>query len=584
MATTHGPTGDLAEATDQELVAVVRSGDSRAYGVLWARHSGSAYGVARSFPTLDADDLVSEAFVKVLFAIQDGRGPEGLFRPYITMTVRNLARTQFVREPAMLDVDVELESQGTPSGEEQVVEAYERSMMLGAFQTLPPRWQEVLWHSEVEGLRPREVAQYLGIPANAVSALLIRAKRGLKDAWVAAHLAKADSPECRATISELGAYVRNGLSQRSTLRVETHLSTCANCKRALEEAQNASHLTLALFPAVVGIPAVGAYAAQLSAPPLPQALVALGVEPYPDLLPTGRAGESRSSGRRGAVVIAGALVLLLGVGATLAFIAQDSVEVTAGEGAPAPTPATTTTPSTTAPSFPPPIPEPSPSVDPSAPMQTEDPRPPSEALTPPAANPAPAPPQNPSGSLPGGVAPEEGSLAPPVATLSQSDPRMYPVVAGTDAAAGAAVQLIDDNGSVIGSTVVRGDGTWRARITEGDSGAKSVRVRQSLDGQTSPLSSSLAYVTTPPPDVTAPSGGSPVTASSFVFSFAAAPGDVVQREVRGVTSVFTLRMPASGVWNERMSVPRGTHTMTVRYVDPATGDFGPRTVIEFIAQ
>jgi hypothetical protein len=38
----------LAEASDQELVALVRDGDAEAYATLWRRHSGPAYGVAQS--------------------------------------------------------------------------------------------------------------------------------------------------------------------------------------------------------------------------------------------------------------------------------------------------------------------------------------------------------------------------------------------------------------------------------------------------------------------------------------------------------------------------------------------------------
>lgn len=41
----------------------------------------------------------------------------------------------------------------------------------------------VLWHAEVMGARPRESAPLLGIDANAVSSLLIRACAGLRALW-----------------------------------------------------------------------------------------------------------------------------------------------------------------------------------------------------------------------------------------------------------------------------------------------------------------------------------------------------------------------------------------------------------------
>jgi DNA-directed RNA polymerase specialized sigma24 family protein len=43
---------------------------------------------------------------------------------------------------------------------------------------LPERWQAVLWHTEIEGSRPAEVASLLGLTANGVAALGYRAREG----------------------------------------------------------------------------------------------------------------------------------------------------------------------------------------------------------------------------------------------------------------------------------------------------------------------------------------------------------------------------------------------------------------------
>lgn len=50
-------------------------------------------------------------------------------------------------------------------------------------RTLPERWRIVLWHAEVQGLPPRDIAPLMGIGANAVSALLLRARAGLRAAY-----------------------------------------------------------------------------------------------------------------------------------------------------------------------------------------------------------------------------------------------------------------------------------------------------------------------------------------------------------------------------------------------------------------
>ena len=58
---------DSSAPSDPELIAAVRAGDADAYGVLFERHRLSALALARQIAgPSDADDLVSDAFIKVL--------------------------------------------------------------------------------------------------------------------------------------------------------------------------------------------------------------------------------------------------------------------------------------------------------------------------------------------------------------------------------------------------------------------------------------------------------------------------------------------------------------------------------------
>jgi len=257
------------DASDQDLVALVRAGDAAAYATLWKRHSGSAYGVARTFRHLDADDLVSEAFVKVLDAIRAGGGPVRAFRPYITMTVRNVARTLHVREASLVDADLESRRTEVPNGEVAAVVRFERDVTLEAFNSLPERWQQVLWYSQVDGLKAGAISRLLGIPANAVSALLVRARRAFRDAWVSAHSAAASTPECAATLRDLGAFVQRRLSSRRKAAVEAHLRACESCQPALDEARHASSTIFILLPLVA---AAAAHAARTAVGPGAEAL------------------------------------------------------------------------------------------------------------------------------------------------------------------------------------------------------------------------------------------------------------------------------------------------------------------------
>lgn len=256
----------LDDLPDQDLVALVRAGDADAYATLWTRHSRASYGVARTFTQLDADDLVSEAFAKVLAAIRAGGGPVTAFRPYITMTVRNVARTLHVREASLVDTDLDTRRSQLPDGEVAAVARFDRDVTLEAFNSLPERWQQVLWYSEVDGLKPGAISDFLGIPANAVSALLVRARRGFRDAWVSAHSATAATPECAVTIRDIGAFVRRRLSSRREAAVEAHLDTCERCRASLAEARQASSLLLILLPLVAAAAAPAVRTATSSGP------------------------------------------------------------------------------------------------------------------------------------------------------------------------------------------------------------------------------------------------------------------------------------------------------------------------------
>ena len=78
---------------DDAVLAQVRAGDTAAFGVLWERHEPPARALARflAHSAQDVDDIVAEAFAKVLNAIENGAGPTESFRPYLMMAVRRTA-------------------------------------------------------------------------------------------------------------------------------------------------------------------------------------------------------------------------------------------------------------------------------------------------------------------------------------------------------------------------------------------------------------------------------------------------------------------------------------------------------------
>lgn len=256
---------DVQGPSDAELIDAVRGGRIEAYGSLYERHVSAAYNLARqlSRSTAEADDLVSEAFARVLDTLRGGRGPDSAFRAYLLTALRHVAYDKTRRDrklelaedvTTVSGVDTEKVSQPF---RDTAVAGLERSMAAKAFARLPERWQAVLWHTEIEGQQPVEVAPLLGLTPNGVSALAYRAREGLRQAYLQVHLAETTAGSCRATADKLGAWTRRGLSKRETAQVESHLDGCERCRALAAELADVNgglHLVAVL---VLGIGATG---------------------------------------------------------------------------------------------------------------------------------------------------------------------------------------------------------------------------------------------------------------------------------------------------------------------------------------
>lgn len=271
--------GGPGEIADADLVLRTRSGDSAAFGELWRRHYRSGITVARSVTTsLDADDLVQEAYAKIYQSILKGGGPTGSFRAYLFTSIRNTAAGWGrARRESTID---ELETVEDPSTNEQATsDALDRSITAQAFRSLPTRWQEVLWYSEIEQMKPAEIGPLLGMKATAVAQLAFRAREGLREAWIQAHLRSVeDGSDCQWTIERLGAYARDNLGPRDKGKIDRHLADCARCTIVASEAKEVSNrLALVLLPLTIGIAGTASYLATLQGGGAP--IVALAAMP-----------------------------------------------------------------------------------------------------------------------------------------------------------------------------------------------------------------------------------------------------------------------------------------------------------------
>jgi len=255
---------DTALLTDDELVTRAREGDRRAFGTLYLRHRDAAWRVAcaAAAAPADAEDAVAEGFAKVFAALPRMMNRDIAFRAYLLACVRNAAIDRHRRD-RHVDRSVTVPDAPGQRIADQPDDAalldLERNLVGEALQSLPERWRTVLWLTEVEGMTPAEVSGVLGIKPNAVAALSYRAREGLREAYLQAHL-RAEAPaECRATVDRLGPYVRGELGERDRLRVQAHLDDCVDCRRRRDELAD---VNATLRAALVPVPLVLGAAAQ----------------------------------------------------------------------------------------------------------------------------------------------------------------------------------------------------------------------------------------------------------------------------------------------------------------------------------
>ncbi|WP_454042730.1 sigma-70 family RNA polymerase sigma factor [Cellulosimicrobium sp. Marseille-Q8652] len=246
--------------SDAELITAVRGGDPEAYGALYERHAAAAHTVARQYvrSSVDADDVVSDAFARTFSVLQNGGGPDVTFRAYLFTVVRRLSYdlVNGARRTQPTDDERTFESAFGPmaSTEDPTLEGFERSIVARAYSELPERWRAVLWYTEVENLPPAEIAPILGLTANGVSALAYRAREGLRQAYLQQHLTSVPAEECQGVNPLLGSYVRGGLAKRETARVESHLDGCGECRGLVLELGDVSHgMRAVIAPLVLGI-------------------------------------------------------------------------------------------------------------------------------------------------------------------------------------------------------------------------------------------------------------------------------------------------------------------------------------------
>jgi RNA polymerase sigma factor (sigma-70 family) len=223
--------GEVARLTDAELTEAVRRGDVTAFGVLYERHIGAARRASGGLTATPAerDDLIAEAFARLLRVLRAGGGPNDEFRPYLITTMRNVM-ISWRRRDSAVSVMADVPEVRPTTGPEVVVGGrLHAALAAEAFASLPERWRLVLWRTEIEGEAPAKVASSLGMTPNGVAALAYRAREGLRQAYLDQHVPTDARSGCRGMVAELAGWVRGRFTAQKMARIGAHVAGCPVC-------------------------------------------------------------------------------------------------------------------------------------------------------------------------------------------------------------------------------------------------------------------------------------------------------------------------------------------------------------------
>ncbi|MFD3741561.1 sigma-70 family RNA polymerase sigma factor [Streptomyces sp. NPDC058629] len=405
--------------SDAQLIQGMREGDDLAYEELFRRHSGAVRRYARTCcrDGHTADDLTAEVFARTLQAVRGGKGPQEAVRAYLMTAVRHVAaawtksagREHLVDDFAVFAAQASRTSKLSDGdtldlgADVLAMHEAEQSMAMEAFRSLPERWQAVLWHTTVEEESPSEIAPLFGLTANATAVLASRAREGLKQAYLQAHVSQAltTGANCAQYADRLGAYARGGLRMRAERGLRKHLDECAKCRVAAGELEHVNAGIPALLPiAVIGwfaagyslkaagvvaggaAGATGAGAAAAATGSGTTGAAAGGSAAGPSSGSAGGAAASEGLGAPAKAGIAAAVAVAAAAGLVWALVGDDQPKPEAKPVAKPPAVA----PEVPAPE--PPAPEPEPPAAPAS-----DPVPPASPAPPPEPEPEPAPPE-----------------------------------------------------------------------------------------------------------------------------------------------------------------------------------------------
>lgn len=167
----------------------VARGDSRAFAVLVDRYAAVVRHWAWQITQheADADDICQEAYIRLWRSAARFDPDQARLATWLRTITRNLALNQLRRRRGQELDDTDLNHLADPSAdlESQIQRSQQNDWLVESIARLPPRQQEAMRLVYGQGLSNRQAAEQMQLGLKALEALLVRAKRHLRQAILA---------------------------------------------------------------------------------------------------------------------------------------------------------------------------------------------------------------------------------------------------------------------------------------------------------------------------------------------------------------------------------------------------------------
>ena len=171
-----------AHVTDAQLVDQARRGDGSAFGELYERYRDAVYRycLARSGSASDAEDLVSDVFLRAMRSLHRWSDKGVPFLAFLYRVARNASIDRSRRAVPGSLFTLVVEPRSEIDLEASAARASDVDAVMQALRRIKPEYREVILLRSVEGYSVEEVARMLGRDKRAISNLQHRGLERLR--------------------------------------------------------------------------------------------------------------------------------------------------------------------------------------------------------------------------------------------------------------------------------------------------------------------------------------------------------------------------------------------------------------------